>query len=236
MKRLQEGALAFGVTLAAEQIAQFQAYYELLCDWNTRFNLTAVSDYGGVLTRHFLDSLSCLAALPRGLTDQRVIDVGSGAGFPGLPLKIACPGLRLTLLEATGKKVDFLNAVVTGLRLADVAVVNARAEEAGHAPQHREVYDLAVARAVAVMRVLVELCLPFVRPGGLLIAQKGEDPRVEVQAAGPALRTLGGQLRQTLPVVVPGLEATRHLVVVDKVTSTPARYPRRPGVPTRRPL
>jgi len=236
MEPLKAGAVALGLTLDADQIARFHTYYEMLHEWNTRFNLTAVSDYSGVLTKHFLDSLSCLLALPQGLTQQRVVDVGSGAGFPGLPIKIACPGVHLALVEATGKKAEFLKAVVERLGLSDVEVVNARAEEVGHAPRHREAYDLAVARAVAALRVLAELCLPLVRPGGMLIAMKGEDPRVEVADAQTALRTLGGRHRQTMPVVVPGLGAARHLVVVDKVSATPGRYPRRPGVPARRPL
>lgn len=236
MERLKAGAAAFGLALDADQIARFQTYYEVLHEWNTRFNLTAVSDYSGVLTKHFLDSLSCLKALPQGLTRQRVVDVGSGAGFPGLPIKIACPDVRLTLVEATGKKAEFLSAVVARLGLTDVEVVNARAEEVGHAPPYREAYDLAVARALAAMRVLAELCLPLVCLGGVLIAMKGEDPRAEVEAAQTALKTLGGRHRETIPVVVPGLGAARHLVVVDKVSRTPVRYPRRPGLPARRPL
>jgi 16S rRNA (guanine527-N7)-methyltransferase len=162
--------------------------------------------------------------------------VGSGAGFPGLPLKIACPDLRLTLLEATGKKAEFLTEVVNRLGLTDVTVLNARAEQAGHDPAHRAAYDLAVARALAAMPVLAELTLPFVRPGGLVIAQKGEDPAAEVEAAQAAFHRLGGRLRRVLPVSLPGLAAARHLVVVEKVAATPDRYPRRPGMPAKRPL
>jgi len=236
MKELAERAAALGVALDAHQIAQFQAYYELLHWWNERINLTAVADYWGVLTKHFLDSLSCVFALELPPGDLRLIDVGSGAGFPGLPLKIAFPEIHVTLLEATGKKTEFLHAVVRQLQLPDVAILTARAEEAAHNPAYREAYDVAVARALAAMPVLVELCLPFVRCGGMLIAQKGESPAAEVAAAQEAMRILGGQPRCVQPVRVPGLDAVRHLVIVDKVAATPARYPRQPGVPSRRPL
>ncbi len=236
MKELAEKAKALGIALDARQVEQFQTYYALLRQWNQHTNLTAVDDYWGVLTKHFLDSLSCALVLDLTPGKIHLIDVGSGAGFPGLPLKIAFPEVRLTLLEATGKKTAFLHVVVENLQLSDVTVVTARAEEAGHDPAHREMYEVAVARALATMPVLVELCLPFVRCGGVLVAQKGEPPTAEIAAAQEALRILGGQVRQVQPVRVPGLEAARHLVVIDKVATTPARYPRRPGVPLRRPL
>ncbi len=236
MKELKERAAALGVVLDAHQIAQFRAYYEMLQEWNERTNLTAIADYWGVLTKHFLDSLSCALALDFPPGDTRLIDVGSGAGFPGLPLKIAFPEIHVTLLEATSKKTEFLHAVVDHLRLSDVTILTTRAEEAAHNPIHREAYDVAVARALAAMPVLVELCLPFVRCGGRLIAQKGDPPAVELTAAQEALRILGGQLDRIQPVCVPGLDAIRHLVIIDKVATTPARYPRRSGVPSRRPL
>jgi 16S rRNA (guanine527-N7)-methyltransferase len=172
MKELYEGARAFGISLSDQQQWIFQAYYGLLVTWSARTNLTTITDFRGVVTKHFLDSLACLAGFEGVVAGRRVIDVGSGAGFPGLPLKIACPDLRLTLLEATGKKAEFLTEVVNRLNLTDVTVLNARAEEAGHDPAHRAAYDLAVARALAAMPVLAELTLPFVRPGGLVIAQK----------------------------------------------------------------
>jgi 16S rRNA (guanine527-N7)-methyltransferase len=236
MKELYEGARSFGISLSDQQRWIFQAYYGLLVAWSARTNLTTITDYPGVVTKHFLDSLACLEGVQEDVAGWRVIDVGSGAGFPGLPLKIACPDLRLTLLEATGKKAEFLTEVVTRLGLTDVTVLNARAEQAGHDPAHREGYDLAVARALAAMPVLAELTLPFVRPGGLVIAQKGENPVGEVEAAQAAFQALGGRLRRVLPVTVPGLAAARHLVVVEKVAATPDRYPRRPGMPAKRPL
>ena len=236
MKELYEGARTLGISLNDRQQQLFQAYYGLLVVWSARTNLTTITDYPGVVTKHFLDSLACLEELPEDVAGWRVIDVGSGAGFPGLPLKIACPGVCLTLLEATGKKAEFLTEVVSRLGLTDVTVLNARAEQAGHDPAHREAYDLAVARALAALPVLAELTLPFVRPGGLVIAQKGEDPVAEVETAQAAFQTLGGRLRHVLPVSVPGLAAARHLVVIEKVAATPDGYPRRSGVPAKRPL
>jgi 16S rRNA (guanine527-N7)-methyltransferase len=241
---LEEGAQALGISLTDDQLQMFQMYYELLIAWNRHFNLTTITEYRDVLVKHFLDSLSCATALPdtgsfrRGGDgiSVRVIDVGSGAGFPGLPLKIAYPGLHLTLLEATGKKAEFLKAVVSQLGLDHVTVLCARAEDAGRDPAHREVYDLTLARAVAGMSTLAELTLPFARLGGIVIAQKGENPAAEVEAAQAALRILGGRTACIIPVAVSGLPAVRHLVVLDKISPTPGRYPRRPGIPARRPL
>jgi len=162
--------------------------------------------------------------------------VGTGAGFPGIPLKIVCPGMRLTLLEATGKKVMFLEHVLKVLGLRDIVVMKGRAEELGQDPEHREQYDWAVARAVAEMPTLAEYLLPLVAVGGKVLAQKGEMAAAEVHKAETAIKTLGGHVQRLIPVELRGLTETRHLVVIDKVAATPAKYPRRPGIPSKRPL
>ena len=235
---LVAGARELGIAVTDQHVAAFETCYDELLEWNRKFNLTAITDRQGVLVRHFLDSLSCLMALPASqlASGARVIDVGSGAGFPGLPLKIVCPEMQLTLLEATGKKVSFLEHVVGVLGLTDVAVVHGRAEEFGHEPAHREAYDWAVARAVADMPTLAEYLLPLVRVGGGALAQKGKDAPAEVQQAEAAIVALGGRLRQLVSVELRGLAETRYLVTVDKVAATPKDYPRRPGVPKKRPL
>ncbi len=224
--------------LTERHLSAFETYYRELVAWNQRFNLTAITDWEGVLVRHFLDSLSCLKALPRAeLTARtRMIDVGTGAGFPCLPLKIVCPGMRLTLLEATGKKVTFLEHIVSLLGLRNVEVIHGRAEELGRNPAHRERYDWALARAVAEMPTLAEYLLPLVRVGGAALAQKGEGATAEVHGTDAAIATLGGRVRQLVPVELRGLAETRYLVVLDKIAATPEKYPRRPGMPQKRPL
>ena len=240
MGRLTDGARALGLRLTDKQIAHFQAYYEELVDWNQRFNLTAITEYEQVQIRHFADSLSILLAKEArqalGRADARVIDVGSGAGFPGIPLKLVCTSIRLTLLEATGKKVTFLEHMIERLDLRRVTAIKARAEELGHDPDHRAGYDLALARAVADMAVVAEYTLPFCRPGGWVVAQKGEAGPAEAWAAEGAIQLLGGELRRVLPVELPGLPENRSLVIVEKVSPTPDLYPRRPGTPSKRPL
>ncbi len=238
MEKLLRGARELGIVLKESHLALFQTYYEELVEWNQRFNLTAITDYEGVQIRHFLDSLSCLLALPRAelQAGARVIDVGTGAGFPGLPLRIVCPGMRLTLLEATRKKVDFLEHLLRRLGLMDVEVIHARAEDMGHRPGYREGYDWALARALAEMPTLAEYLLPLVRVRGAILAQKGESAPAEVHAAEEAIRILGGRLRKLVPVGLHGLAETRYLVIVDKVAATPEKYPRRPGIPEKRPL
>jgi len=238
MKPLIAGAQELHITLTNRHLDAFSTCYRELVDWNQRFNLTAITDWEGVLVRHFLDSLSCLKVLPSEelSAGARVIDVGAGAGFPGLPLKLVCPEMRLTLLEATGKKVTFLEHLVRVLGLERVDVIHGRAEELGRDPAHRERYDWALARAVAEMPALAEYLLPLVRVGGAMLAQKGEGAAAEVHGAETAITTLGGRVRQLVPVELRGLAETRHLVVVDKVVATPEKYPRRPGVPKKRPL
>lgn len=238
MEPLITGAGQLGLALTDRQLAAFEVCYDELVTWDQRFNLTAITDWKGVLIRHFLDSLSCLKALPHQQLagGARVIDVGTGAGYPGIPLKIVCPGMRLTLLEATRKKVSFLEHLIDVLHLEGVEAIHARSEQLGQDPHHRERYDWALARAVAKVPTLVEYLLPLVRVGGAVLAQKGEDATIEVQEAEEAILTLGGELRHLVPVELRGLAETRYLVVIDKVAPCPDRYPRRPGMPKKRPL
>jgi 16S rRNA (guanine527-N7)-methyltransferase len=225
-----------GLTLSRQQIEAFALYQRELISWNERVNLTTVTDPEEVQVKHFLDSLSCLRIVDAFSPDVKCIDIGTGAGFPGLPLKIVRPSMRLTLLESVGKKARFLEHVVEVLGLEGVDVVHGRAEELGRHADYREVFGVAVARAVAQMAVLVEYALPLLRVGGIFVAQKGAEVREEVEAAQPAMRLMGGRLRELAVVSLPGLSHPRHLVVVEKIACTPDRYPRRPGIATKRPL
>jgi 16S rRNA (guanine527-N7)-methyltransferase len=224
-----------GQRLSARQLDQFETFERELVAWNRRVNLTAITERPAIQIQHFLDSLSCWVAM-RDSPGIRVVDVGTGGGFPGVPLKILEPSLRLTLVEATGKKVAFCRHLVEQLGLQGVQVVHARAEEVGQDPAHRESYDWSVARAVANLPVLMEYLLPLTRIGGQALAQKGEDAPSQAQAAEHAMSLLGGELSRVIPVDLPGLAETRYLIVVRKVASTPAQFPRRPGIPGKRPL
>lgn len=220
--------------LSPRQLETFAWYLDELRRWNERHNLTAVVDPAGIAVKHFLDSLTLVPLI--GDAAARLIDVGSGAGFPGLPLRIACPDLRLTLLEATGKKAEFCRHVVDGAQLSEVAVIHDRAEVVGRDPAHRETYDVATARAVAALPVLLEYLLPLVRVGGRVLAQKGEAAPAEVQRSSRALEVLGGDLRKVHPVTLPGVADRRFVIEVEKVAAVPESYPRRAGVPARRPI
>jgi 16S rRNA (guanine527-N7)-methyltransferase len=235
METLLKGAHDLGLDLSPAQLRLFQTYAQELAAWNERLSLTAITSPEEVEVKHFLDSLTCLQALPPGFVCRRVLDVGSGAGFPGLPLKIQNPTLQMTLLETTIKKAAFLRHVVGLLGLAGVEVLAERAETLGQDPAHRETYDLVVARAVAEMAVLAEYCLPFCRIGGVFVAQKKAGNEEEMQSAQGAVTALGGRMLPAIAVLLPGA-APRQLVVVEKVAATPSRYPRRPGIPAKRPL
>jgi 16S rRNA (guanine527-N7)-methyltransferase len=224
-----------GISLADRQIRDFVAYEELLLDWNRRFNLTAITDREAIRIKHFLDSLSCLKAI-RARPGMRVIDVGTGAGFPGIPVKIIVPDIRLTLVESTGKKADFCRLVVERLELRDVAVLHARAEEVGQDPAHREAYSWALARAVADLSILAEYLLPLVKVDGRALAQKGGSGPAEAHSAAKAFHLLGGTVEKIEPVELPGVAETRHLIVIRKTAATPPQYPRRTGVPSKKPL
>ncbi len=233
---LRHGAGQFGLTLTDSQASAFERYSQELIAWNQRVNLTGIVDPREIVTKHFLDSLSVYQALAQRPLPFSLIDVGSGAGFPGLPLKIVLPDMELTLLESVARKTAFLEHLVTSLNLQGVTILTARAEEAGRQPEHRERYDVAAARAVAALRVTSEYTLPFVKVGGLVILQKGQYPTAEIAEISNALGILGGKLVQVLPVTVPNLEAARHLVVLQKRKPTPQQYPRRPGLPAKKPI
>ncbi|MEP7285434.1 MAG: 16S rRNA (guanine(527)-N(7))-methyltransferase RsmG [Chloroflexota bacterium] len=224
-----------GLELTAEQQQTFERYAHEIVTWNERVNLTAITEPLAIEMRHFLDSLSILKVtqMPANL---RVIDVGAGAGLPGVPLKIVCPQIALTLLEATGKKTTFLEHVISQLGLTNTKVVNARAEEAGQNPTHREQYDLVLARSVAHLPILAEYLLPLCRVGGRCIAMKGESAAAEVGLAENAIRVLGGRFTQLTAVELPHVAETHYLIVIEKVAATPYHYPRKPGLPSKKPL
>lgn len=235
MTLAEQAAALFQLQLTPEQTARFEIYARELAAWNEKMNLTAITEPSDVQVRHFLDSLSVAQAVPL-LPGTRLIDVGTGAGFPGLPLLIACPGIQVTLMEATGKKLAFLDHLAAVLGLQGVTTLHARAEEAGHLPEHRAAYDVAVARAVARLPSLVEYLLPLVKVGGRCIAMKGDTAYQEAADAQRALKTLGGRVQRIDKVLLPGVAEAHYLIIVEKVTPTPAIYPRKPGTPTREPL
>lgn len=228
-------ASELGASLTPHQLSQFAQYQTLLLEWNERMNLTAVRQPADIRVRHFLDSLSCARVMGE-LNGRSLIDVGTGAGFPGLPLKILFPQLELTLVESVAKKGQFLQAVVDALALDNVTVLAERAELLGQLPQHRQQYDWAVARAVAELRVLVEYLLPLCRVGGRMLAQKGAGVQEEIKNAGEAIKLLGGAAPELGEITLPEREQPHYFVVVHKLGDTPAKYPRRVGVPGKRPL
>ena len=238
MEKLESGARELGLHLSPKQLEQFGIYYRELTDWNQRLNLTSITGYEEVQIKHFLDSLTVTLVLEPSFNESsfRLIDIGTGAGLPGIPLKIVLPAIKLVLLEATARKADFLRHLKDRLVLADVEVVVGRAEEVAHQAQYREQFDLVLSRAVASLPALVELTLPFCTVGGRFIAQKKGDIEVEVRRADRAISLLGGSLREVKPVKLAELSDRRFLVIIDKVQPTPEKYPRRPGMPKKRPL
>lgn len=234
-KLVQDARTLFGFRLTERQVRALASYERELMEWNRKFNLTAIRDEGSIRTKHYLDSFSCTLAW-KSAPPARLIDVGTGAGFPGIPLKILYPHMRLTLVESVGKKAMFCQHIVEMLGLEDVEVLQARAETVGQDPRHRESYDWAVARAVARLNVLVEYLLPLVKVGGRALAQKGESGPAEAQAAEHAMKILGGKLSSLVQVNLPGVVDDRYLVLVEKTAASPPRYPRKPGVPVKLPL
>lgn len=234
LQLLADGAHELGVDLTSDQLDRFSRFADRLVEWNARFNLTAIVEPRDIVIKHFLDSLSVLTVIPADA--KRVIDIGAGAGLPGFPIKIARPELAVVLVEATRKKCEFMEAMIKDLKLYNVFVVNARAEDVGRDPDHREYYDVAVARAVAALPVLAEYLLPLVKVGGVAIAQKSKDLAEEIERAETAILLLGGLDAEVKPISVPGLPDERNLIVIDKLAATPDEYPRRVGVPAKSPI
>ncbi|MDI3281048.1 MAG: 16S rRNA (guanine(527)-N(7))-methyltransferase RsmG [Bacillota bacterium] len=232
---IRAGAAELGLSVAEAALDQFSLHFSLLRTWNRLFNLTGLEDAEEAALKHFLDALTCLTLIdpPWG---ARVVDIGSGAGFPGLPLQIVRPDLHFTLLEANAKKAHFLEQAVRALGLARTEVLCARAEEVGHQGGRRESYHYAVSRAVAELRVALEYALPLVVSGGFALFQKGPRAMAEIAAAGRALQILQGEVREQKRLWLPRGAGERVLVLVEKKGPTPPLYPRRPGVPNRRPL
>lgn len=241
MKKLITGASKLGIEFNTRQLRQFELYYRELIEWNKRINLTAITDYASVQLKHFLDSLTITLVLPEqgkgiGRPDFNVVDVGTGAGFPGVPLKIIFPKTRLVLLEPTTKKTAFLQSIIRKLELENVEVLTSRAEDAAHLASYREQFGLALSRAVASLPTLLELTLPFCQVGGRFVAQKKGEFGQEIARAKEAIAVLGGKLDQIRRIELDEFDDARYLVIIDKICPTPGKYPRRPGLPRRRPI
>lgn len=236
MEKLKEGAQKLGLELTPDQLEKYEIYYRELVDWNKRVNLTHITDYEEVQLKHFLDSLTVTLVWPLNNVGLRLIDVGTGAGIPGIPLKLVFPNMKLVLLEAVAKKAAFLEHITQKLGLDDVEIVVGRAEEVAHQNKYREKFNLVLSRAVAPLPTVVELALPFCALGGGFIAQKKGDIKAEINNATKAIEILGGRLREVKPLDLAEFADKRYLVVIDKISETPQKYPRRPGMPAKRPL
>ncbi|SNV04043.1 Ribosomal RNA small subunit methyltransferase G [Megamonas hypermegale] len=232
---LKIAATEYGLNLTEDQISAFNKYYELLYEWNKKINLTAITEPKDVAIKHMVDSLSCFKA-DLFKENTSLIDVGTGAGFPGLPLKIFYPSLKLTLLDSLNKRVKFLQLVVDELGLKDVEVIHARSEEAARNKKYREKFDLATARAVARLPIICEYCLPFVKDGGTFIALKGRQYEEEAAQAQKAIKVLGGEISDIMPVKLPEIDDKRAVIYIKKIKSTPKTYPRKAGTPERNPI
>ena len=227
--------LSFGIELDDIKLEQFHKYYELLIEWNKNINLTAITEYGDVLTKHFLDSLSIVKAIDCKQTVS-LIDVGTGAGFPGIPIKIVFPNIKVTLLDSLKKRVNFLDEVIKNLSLTDIEAIHGRAEDFAKEDKLREQYDISVSRAVANLSTLSELCLPYVNVNGKFISYKSEKADIELIEADNAIQILGGGNIEKIPFLLPGTEFERNIIVIDKIMKTPSKYPRKSGKPEKSPL
>lgn len=233
LQRMVQDAHTLGVVVSEGMAGQLNAFAEMLVSWNERVNLTAITDDEGIAIRHFVDSLSAVPLLPHGAS---VVDVGTGAGFPGLPFAIVRPDLRIFLADSLDKRVRFLDGVIAALGLRQVQTRHGRAEDLGTDPALRDQFDVATARAVASLPVLLEYCLPFVKPGGLFLAMKGPGASEEAEQSAHALEVLGGRIVGINRFFLPGTDMERNIVVVKKNGRTPKGYPRKSGKPGKQPL
>lgn len=240
------------ILLTENQLCQFINYYELLVEWNQVMNLTAITDFDEVLKKHFIDSLSLIKAYSVNSkmnseispelcssilqSDISIIDVGTGAGFPGVPLKIAFPELKITLLDSLNKRINFLNTVIEELGLEDIETIHGRAEDFSKKGMLREKFDLCVSRAVANLSTLSEYCLPYVKVGGKFISYKSEKITEEIVSAKKAVSVLGGKIENQIEFTIPNSDIYRNLVVINKSKKTPEKYPRKAGTPAKSPI
>lgn len=234
-EELTKAAAEYGISLNDTQMEQYNRYFELLVEWNEKINLTAITEPKEVAIKHMIDSITAYDEnlFKDGTT---VIDVGTGAGFPGLPLKIFCPEIKLTLMDSLNKRIKFLQTVVEELGLKDVECVHARAEEGARNKKYRESFDIAVSRAVARLPILCEYCLPFVKKGGHFIALKGMQYHDEADEAAKAIKVMGGSKTEIRPVKLPELDDKRAVITITKTMPTPKAYPRKAGIPTKNPI
>ncbi len=223
------------IKLEKRQMCQFLQYYELLVEWNSFMNLTAITDYDEVIKKHFVDSLSLIKAMDLS-KEISVIDIGTGAGFPGIPLKIAFPNLKITLLDSLNKRIKFLDEVIDKLELKDIITIHGRAEDFAKDKNYRQSFDLCVSRAVANLSTLSEYCLPYVKTGGKFVSYKSEKITDEMNAAKNAIKILGGNISEQVEFILPDSDIYRNLFVIDKIKDTPMKYPRKAGLPSKEPL
>ena len=232
---LEEGCRELGITLDEIQKKQFTDFYEYLVEKNKVMNLTGITEFQEVLIKHFLDSLACVKAVDMSRI-KRIMDIGTGAGFPGVPLKIAFPHLEACLLDSLKKRVNFLEETFQMLKLENITAIHGRAEEYAKNKQYRETYDLCVSRAVSNLATLSEYCLPYVKTGGYFISYKSGTVQEEVEQAQIAVKILGGKIQDVVYFQLPDSEIQRSLVVIEKIKATPGRYPRKAGTPLKEPL
>jgi 16S rRNA (guanine527-N7)-methyltransferase len=229
---LREGAGEYGVITDDRMMSAFMLYKGLLLEWNEKMNLTAIEEDREVIVKHFVDSLSIVPFLKE---VHHIVDVGTGAGFPGIPLKIVLPSLEVVLLDSLEKRVGFLNTVISSLQLHGISAVHSRAEDAGSSPKYRGKFDAAVARAVASLPVLLEYCLPMVKIDGIFIAMKGSCSE-EIAASGKALEILGAKIEEVIEFTLPHSDMKRNIIIIRKLRQTPTKYPRKAGKPSKEPL
>ena len=235
MNSFQEDCRKLNIELNDYQLEQFQRYYELLIEWNSFINLTSITDYQEVLKKHFLDSLSLVKVLEKKPVGK-ILDIGTGAGFPGIPIKIVFPNCFMTLVDSVNKKIGFIQEVVQELDLHNIEAIHGRVEDLGHDVFQREQYDLVVSRAVASLPVLVEYCLPFVKVGGVFLSYKSVKVDEELSAGKKAIQILGGRLERDVRFQLPGTEIERAFLFIKKEKPCPKKYPRKAGTPTRTPI